>query len=106
MRLDQLQAQVEKLHRAPTERWNPEFCGDIDIEIKRSGEWFYGGSKISRPQLVRLFASVLRHENNEYFLVTPAEKVRIRVEDLPFVIVGWKLVENDGLTWLQVETNI
>ena len=65
--------------------WNPPFCGDIDMEIRRAGRWFYQGSVIGRPALVKLFASVLRREGERYYLVTPVEKVGIRVEDLPFV---------------------
>jgi hypothetical protein len=65
--------------------WNPPFCGDIDMEIRRDGRWFYQGSVIARPALVRLFASVLRQEGEAYYLVTPVEKVGIRVEDQPFV---------------------
>lgn len=65
--------------------WNPPFCGEIDMEIRRDGRWLYQGSVIARPALVRLFASVLRREGEAYYLVTPVEKVGIRVEDQPFL---------------------
>ncbi|PPB82346.1 hypothetical protein LV82_00274 [Albidovulum inexpectatum] len=71
----------------PVHLWNPPFCGDLDMEIRRDGTWFYLGTPIGREALVRLFASILRKEGNEYFLVTPVEKVRIRVQDAPFVAV-------------------
>ncbi|PHP67428.1 hypothetical protein CSC94_09920 [Zhengella mangrovi] len=72
----------------PVERWNPDHCGEIDMEIRRDGTWFYMGTPIGRPALVRLFSTVLRKdEDGETYLVTPVEKVRIRVEDAPFVAV-------------------
>lgn len=73
---------------APVAQWNPPFCGDIDLEIRKDGLWFYGGTPIGRPNLVRLFARVLKREGDQYFLVTPVEKVGIRVEDVPFIITA------------------
>lgn len=70
---------------APVHLWNPPFCGDIDMEIRRDGTWFYMGSPIGRPAMVRLFSSILKREGDDFFLVTPVEKVGIRVEDAPFV---------------------
>jgi hypothetical protein len=72
----------------PVERWNPDFCGDLDMEIKADGTWFYLGTPIGRMPLVRLFSTVLRKdEDGKTYLVTPVEKVGIRVEDAPFVAV-------------------
>ena len=71
----------------PVERWNPPFCGDLDIRIARDGTWHYLGTPIGRPAMVRLFASILRRDGDEYFLVTPVEKVRITVDAAPFVVV-------------------
>lgn len=71
---------------APVERWEPDFCGDLDMEIKADGTWFYMGTPIGREALVRLFSTVLRHdEDGKFYLVTPVEKVGIRVEDAPFL---------------------
>ncbi len=68
--------------------WDPPFCGDIDMLISRDGTWFHEGSAIRRPAMVSLFASVLKLEaDGEFYLVTPIEKVRIRVTDCPFVVV-------------------
>lgn len=75
----------------PVEQWNPPFCGDIDMEIRRDGTWFYEGSPIVRPGLVKLFASILICEDGKYFLVTPVEKVGIRVDDAPFVAVDFEV---------------
>ena len=72
----------------PVERWNPAFCGDLDMEIKADGTWFYMGTPIGRPALVQLFSSVLRKdEDGKTYLVTPVEKVGILVEDAPFLAV-------------------
>lgn len=80
----------------PVERWNPDFCGDLDMEIKADGTWFYMGTPIGRKQLVRLFSTVLRKdEDGKTYLVTPVEKVGIRVEDAPFIAVEMQ-VSGDG----------
>lgn len=71
----------------PVHLWNPDFCGDLDMEIRRDGTWFYLGTPIGRFPLVKLFASILKIEDGKYFLVTPVEKVGIRVVDAPFVAV-------------------
>ncbi|MGR3619940.1 MAG: DUF1285 domain-containing protein [Roseovarius sp.] len=71
----------------PVHLWNPEFCGDLDMEIRRDGTWFYMGTPIGRHALVKLFSSILKLEDGQYFLVTPVEKVGIRVVDKPFVAV-------------------
>lgn len=72
---------------APVEKWDPPDCGDMDIRIAADGTWHYMGTPIGRPALVRLFASVLTREGGRYVLKTPAEKVGIRVEDVPFLAV-------------------
>ncbi len=77
----------------PVHLWNPPFCGDLDIHIKRDGTWFYLGTPIGRPELVRLFSGVLRRDGDKYFLVTPVEKVGIKVDDVPFVAVDF---DQDG----------
>ncbi|MET0941008.1 MAG: DUF1285 domain-containing protein [Mesorhizobium sp.] len=72
----------------PVERWNPEFCGDLDMEIRADGTWFYLGTPIGRMPLVQLFSTVLRKdEDGRTYLVTPVERVGIRVADAPFVAV-------------------
>jgi hypothetical protein len=71
----------------PVHLWHPDHCGDIDIVIKRNGQWFHEGSPIGREALVRLFSTVLRKDPDGFHLVTPAEKMKITVEDAPFVAV-------------------
>lgn len=90
----------------PLEKWNPPFCGDIDMQIKRDGTWFYEGTPIGRPGLVKLFASILWREDDEYFLVTPVEKVGITVEDAPFVAVDFENKGESDAQVLQFETNL
>lgn len=80
----------------PVHLWNPPFCGDIDMRIARDGTWFHEGTPIGRPALVRLFASILRKEGESYFLVTPVEKVRLQVEDVPFIAVDVDVEEAGG----------
>lgn len=74
---------------APVHLWNPAFCGDLDMRIARDGTWFYLGTPIGRPALVRLFSSILKFENGKFYLVTPVEKVGITVDDAPFVAVDF-----------------
>lgn len=73
----------------PVHLWNPPFCGNLDIRIASDGTWYYLGTPIHRARLVRLFASVLRREEDgQYYLVTPVEKIGITVDDAPFVAVA------------------
>ena len=79
----------------PVDKWNPDFCGDINLTIALDGRWFYEGSPIGRASLVQLFASVLKREDDKYFLVTPVEKVGITVEDTPFIVTQWRKEKDD-----------
>lgn len=80
----------------PVHLWTPPFCGDIDMRIARDGTWFYQGTPIGRPALVRLFSQILRREGDDYFLVTPVEKVGIKVDDAPFLAVDFD-ASGDGM---------
>lgn len=84
---EQLAAQARASGRKPpVESWNPAFTGDLDMRIDVNGEWFYRGRRLGRKAMTRLFASILRREDDgHYYLVTPVEKYRIQVEDVPFV---------------------
>lgn len=74
--------------KPPVEKWHPPLSGDIDITIKSDGRWFHEGGEIKRHPLVKLFASILRREDDgEYYLVTPVEKWRISVAEYPLQIV-------------------
>jgi len=73
----------------PVHLWNPPFCGDLDMRIARDGTWFYLGTPIRRKELVKLFSTIIRKDGEDYFLVTPVEKVGITVDDAPFVAVDF-----------------
>jgi hypothetical protein len=90
----------------PVHLWNPPFCGDIDMRIAADGTWFYHGTPIGRPALVRLFASILRRDADRFVLVTPVEKVGIRVEDAPFVAVEMQVKEGARGRVLRFRTNV
>lgn len=94
---------VDSRSSPPLERWNPPDCGDIDLRIDRDGTWFYAGTPITRPAMVRLFASVLKREGDRHVLVTPVEKIGIRVDDAPFVAVD---MARDGEGRLVLRTNL
>lgn len=78
--------------RPPIDDWQPPFSGDIDIRIARDGTWHHEGEPFARESLVRLFSTILRREGDDYFLVTPAEKWRLRVEDAPFVAIDCEVL--------------
>ena len=91
----------------PVEKWDPPFCGDLDMEIKRDGTWFYNGTPIGRAPLVRLFSTVLRKdEDGKTYLVTPVEKVGITVEDAPFVGVEIDISDKHGEQVISLRTNV
>jgi hypothetical protein len=86
----------------PVHLWNPPFCGDLDMRIASDGTWFYNGTPIGRPALVRLFSTILKREDGKHFLVTPVEKVGITVDDAPFLAV--EMQRDDGA--LRFRTNV
>ncbi|WP_300547796.1 DUF1285 domain-containing protein [Roseovarius sp.] len=90
----------------PVHLWNPPFCGDLDMRIARDGTWFYLGTPIGRVELVRLFSTILRRDGDDYFLVTPVEKVGITVDDAPFVAVDFEVSGSGESQELRFETNV
>lgn len=107
-----LAALISRAERAgkgapPVERWNPAYCGDIDMVIRADGSWTYMGSPIGRPALVRLFSTVLRKdEDGRTYLVTPVEKLGITVEDAHFQAVEMSREKKDGEPVLTFRTNV
>jgi len=91
---------------APVHLWHPPYCGEIDMRIAADGTWFYRGSPIGRPALVKLFASILRKDMDRHVLVTPVERVGIAVDDAPFVAVEMKAGEAGGARRLVFRTNV
>jgi hypothetical protein len=90
----------------PVELWNPPFCGDLDMRIAADGTWFYLKTPIGRQPLVKLFASVLKREDDKYFLVTPVEKCGIQVDDAPFLAVELIIEESTSGRVLNFRTNV
>ncbi len=90
----------------PVHLWNPAHCGDIGLEIRRDGSWWQNGVRFSRDKLVRLFSTILRRDSDGYYLVTPHEKVVVRVEDAPFMGVRADRHESDGHQVILVTTNV
>lgn len=89
----------------PIHRWNPPYCGEIDMRIRANGEWIHEGDPIRRPALVRLFSTVLRREDDDhYYLVTPVEKVRITVEDAPLLAIRVDRFTEAGVPYLRFTT--
>jgi hypothetical protein len=107
-----LQALISRATRAgqglpPVERWNPDFCGDLDMEIRQDGTWFYLGTPIGRAPLVQLFSTVLRKDaDGKTYLVTPVEKVGIRVVDAHFVAVEMTVTGTDRDQTITFRTNV
>jgi hypothetical protein len=95
----------------PVHLWNPPFCGDIDMRIAADGTWYYLGSPIGRLPLVKLFSSILRRDPERYVLVTPVERVGIRVDDAPFLAVEMRVEDGrigfrtqvDDFVWVDAE---
>ena len=91
----------------PVHLWNPDFCGDIDMRIARDGTWYYMGSPIGRKPMVRLFSTILRHDDDgKYYLVTPVEKVGITVDDAPFLAVEMTLEGKGPDQVIRFRTNV
>lgn len=79
----------------PVHLWKPDFCGDLDMQITRDGRWIHEGGEIKRHAMVTLFSTILWREGDDYFLVTPIEKVGIQVEDVPFFLTGLEVRQGD-----------
>lgn len=94
--LEDIAKQVSNATHPPVHLWSPKNCGDIDIVIDGQGVWWHEGGRIQRPELVTLFASILWFESGQYYLVTPVEKLRIHVEDVPFIIESAQLSDEEA----------
>lgn len=98
---------VSEQRYPPVDRWNPDFCGDIDMRIASDGTWFYMGTPITRQRMVRLFSTVLRKdEDGKTYLVTPVEKIGIQVEDAHFIAIGLEVLGEGDDQVLSFRTNV
>ena len=90
----------------PVHLWNPPLCENVEMKIDREGRWFFMNSPIGRERMVKLFSKVLRlDEDGEYYLVTPVEKIRIEVEERPFLIIDYQLIKKNDKQIISFETN-
>ena len=85
-----LRAQLERTNLPPVDKWNPPHIGDIDIRICADGTWLHENRKIKRTEIAKLFSTVLIYEDGRYYLKTPGEKLRISVDDVPFMVVDYE----------------
>lgn len=107
LKLEDILKHIDGQKKPPVDKWNPEFCGDIDMRIASDGSWFYMGTPITRERMVRLFASVLRKDaDGKTYLVTPVEKIGITVDDAHFVAVRADEVSGDMGKGIKFTTNV
>ncbi|MDH3389106.1 MAG: DUF1285 domain-containing protein [Gammaproteobacteria bacterium] len=106
--LDEILADIRasEAQSAARRDWNPRQRGAIDIRIAADGSWYHQGRRFQRDSLIKLFAGILRREQGDYFLVTPVEKLRIEVEDAPFVATLVERIDDNGEPALVFTTNI
>ncbi|MEM9014428.1 MAG: DUF1285 domain-containing protein [Pseudomonadota bacterium] len=97
---------VSKRGAPPVDKWNPDYCGELDLVIKRDGVWIHEGTPIGRARLVRLFSTILKREGEKHFLVTPVEKLGIKVEDAPFLAVLLDIIGSGRNQRLNFTTNV
>ena len=89
----------------PVDDWNPPLCENVSMRIDRSGKWYFMNSPIGRQRMINLFSRVLRLDKEGYFLVTPVEKIKIEVEDKPFVIVDFEVIKRNEEQSIIFKTN-
>lgn len=85
----------------PLDEWQPALSGDMNIVIRADGSWWHEGQPFARPKVARLLATLLRLDDEGYCLVTPVERWRINVEDLPLVAVEADFY--DGAWWFTTQ---
>jgi len=105
-KFQQIQTYLDKGVIPPVEQWNPDFCGDSQMRILRNGTWLHQNTPLGRENLVKLFASVLKREEDDYFLVTPVEKLSIQVDVAPFVIVDLEVDGSGSTQKIKLKTNL
>ena len=101
---DLLEQQAQSTKQPPVHLWNPDKSGDMDLRIDREGQWIHEGDPIRRPALVKLFASILKREGDNYFLVTPVEKWQINVDVAPFFMVSAEKLYRSGEQAIQLRS--
>ena len=90
----------------PVHMWNPDCVQDIGMRIARDGSWYYQGSPINRESMVKLFSTILRRDGDEFFLVTPMEKVKVQVDLAPFLAIRMEKIEEADGPAVVFQTNV
>jgi uncharacterized protein len=103
---DDFLQQLQNQKLPPIHNWSPPMCRDFDLKIDVDGVWYYLGTPFQRTSLVRLLATVLLREENDYYLISPDEKLRIQVADVPFIITDFEYKSNGTKSQLLLETNV
>ena len=104
---DILEAQKTSGELPPVDKWNPPLCENVEMKISKDGKWFFMGSLIGREKMVKLFSTVIRFDDDGfYYLVTPVEKIQLKVEDKPFVIKTFNKEIIDGKEFFLFQTNV
>jgi len=108
MDIKQLESSLQSLsgNAYPVDEWKPQYCGAIDITIDAQGQWFHEGSPFLRDKLTVLFSKILTKDSDKYFLISPAEKLEISVEDAPFIVVDFQIELRGGAQTVWLITNI
>ena len=104
--LESVKNQTKKYSVEARKKWNPKYCGEIDMRIARDGTWYYCKSPIGRKAIVKLFSSILRKETDKYFLITPVEKVGIIVDDVPFIAIDFEKIVHSETSYIIFQTNV
>lgn len=103
---NELLKQVGGAHLPPIDSWHPEREGQIDIRIRTDGSWLHDGTVIRRKSIAKIFSTILRREGNSYYLVTPVEKLKIQVDDAPFLAVDMEASGSDREQQVLFKTNM
>jgi uncharacterized protein len=106
--LDQILSDIQSVAatKALRRQWQPAQRGEIDIRIAANGDWYHEGRRFQRAAMVKLFAGILRREDDSYYLVTPVEKLAIQVEDAPFIATLVETIANGDGQAIVFTTNI
>jgi hypothetical protein len=87
----------------PVESWNPAETIDSKMRIRADGSWLHEGRPLTRPAMVRAFASLLVRDGDRHWLVTPECLQAVAVDDAAFVAVDMQA--RDGALAFRLNTD-
>ncbi|MDH5433823.1 MAG: DUF1285 domain-containing protein [Gammaproteobacteria bacterium] len=105
-RTSNLLKSIKDLPFPPVEEWNPDYCGEMDLSIKSDGSWWLEGTPFARVKMQKLFARIIKKENDKFFLVTPVEKLGIQIEWQPFVMTDFEVIKRDDTNCFSFKDNL